>query len=84
MFDTDSDTLRDTEPTKLESLSSSFFYTAAQAAKKAVAAEKREKHRTRHKRHAFTEQMQNLTIDEIRPLMESSADLGTARSFSVT
>ena len=30
----------------------------------------------RQKRQAFTEQMQNLTMDDIRRLMESSVDLG--------
>ena len=33
--------------------------------------------RARQKRQAFTEQMQNLTMDDIRRLMESSVDLGS-------
>lgn len=71
MFDTDSDTLRDTEPTETESPKASSADSAADAAKKAADAEKREK------RQAFTEQMQNLTMDDIRRLMESSVDLGS-------
>ena len=73
MFDTDSDTLRDTEPTETESPKASSADSAADAAKKAADAEKR---RARQKRQAFTEQMQNLTMDDIRRLMESSVDLG--------
>ena len=84
MFDTDSDTLRDTEPTETESPKASSADSAADAAKKAADAakkaadaEKREKRRARQKRQAFTEQMQNLTMDDIRRLMESSVDLGS-------
>ena len=77
MFDTDSDTLRDTEPTETESPKASSADSAADAAKKAADAEKREKRRARPKRQAFTEQMQNLTMDDIRRLMESSVDLGS-------
>ena len=72
MFDTDSDTLRDIEPTEAESPKASSADSAADAAKKAADAEKREKRRARQKRQAFTEQMQNLTMDDIRRLMESS------------
>lgn len=77
MFNTDSDTLRDTEPTETESPKASSADSAADAAKKAADAEKREKRRARQKRQAFTEQMQNLTMDDIRRLMESSVDLGS-------
>ena len=77
MFDTDSDTLRDIEPTEAESPKASSADSAADAAKKAADAEKREKRRARQKRQAFTEQMQNLTMDDIRRLMESSVDLGS-------
>lgn len=76
MFDTDSDTLRDIEPIGTEEPKASSADSAADAAKKAADAEKREKRRARQKRQAFTEQMQNLTMDDIRRLMESSVDLG--------
>ena len=76
MFDTDSETLRDDEPTVTETPKASAADSAADAAKKAADAEKREKRRARQKRQAFTEQMQNLTMDDIRRLMESSVDLG--------
>ena len=72
MFDTDSETLRDDEPTVTETPKASAADSAADAAKKAADAEKREKRRARQKRQAFTEQMQNLTMDDIRRLMESS------------
>lgn len=79
MFDTDSETLHDIEPTGTEEPKASAEGSAADAAKKAADAEKREKRekrRARQKRQAFTEQMQNLTMDDIRRLMESSVDLG--------
>ena len=76
MFDTDSETLRDDEPTVPETPKASAADSAADAAKKAADAEKREKRRARQKRQAFTEQMQNLTMDDIRRLMESRVDLG--------
>ena len=68
MFDTDSETLRDDEPTVTETPKASAADSAADAAKKAADAEKREKRRARQKRQAFTEQMQNLTMDDIRRL----------------
>ena len=74
MFDTDSDVPYDIEPTATEKPKASTADSAAEAAKKT--AEKREKRRARQKRQAFTEQMQNLTMDDIRRLMESSVDLG--------
>ena len=74
MFDTDSDVPYDIEPT--EKPKASTADGAAEAAKKTAEAEKREKRRARQKRQAFTEQMQNLTMDDIRRLMESSVDLG--------
>ena len=70
MFDTDSDVPYDIEPTATEKPKASTADSAAEAAKKTAEAEKREK------RRAFTEQMQNLTMDDIRRLMESSVDLG--------
>ena len=76
MFDTDREPLRDDEPTVTETPKASAADSAADAAKKAADAEKREKRRARQKRQAFTEQMQNLTMDDIRRLMESSVDLG--------
>ena len=66
MFDTDSETLRDDEPTVTETPKASAADSAADAAKKAADAEKREKRRARQKRQAFTEQMQNLTMDDIQ------------------
>ena len=76
MFDTDSDVPYDIEPTATEKPKASTADSAAEAAKKTAEAEKREKRRARQKRQAFTEQMQNLTMDDIRRLMESSVDLG--------
>ena len=76
MFDTESETLHDIEPTGIEEPKASAEDSAADAAKKAADAEKREKRRARQKRQAFTGQMQNLTMDDIRRLMESSVDLG--------
>ena len=76
MFDTDSDVSYDIEPTATEKPKASTADGAAEAAKKTAEAEKREKRRARQKRQAFTEQMQNLTMDDIRRLMESSVDLG--------
>ena len=67
MFDTDSDVPYDIEPTATEKPKASTADSAAEAAKKTAEAEKRQ---------AFTEQMQNLTMDDIRRLMESSVDLG--------
>ena len=69
MFETDSDVPYDIEPTATEKPKASTADSAAEA-------EKREKRRARQKRQAFTEQMQNLTMDDIRRLMESSVDLG--------
>lgn len=77
MFDTDSDTLRDVVPAADEAPKASTADTAAGAAKKAADAEKRERRRARQKRQAFTDQMQNLTMDDIRRLMESSVDLAS-------
>ena len=74
--DTDSDVPYDIEPTATEKPKASTADSAAEAAKKTAEAEKREKRRARQKRQAFTEQMQNLTMDDIRRLMESSVDLG--------
>ena len=71
MFDTDSDVPYDIEPTATEKPKASTADSAAEAAKKTAEAEKREKRRARQKRQAFTEQMQNLTMDDIRRLMES-------------
>ena len=65
MFDTDSETLHDIEPIGTEEPKASAEDSAADAAKKAADAEKREKRRARQKRQAFTEQMQNLTMDDI-------------------
>ena len=76
MFDTDSDVPYDIEPTATEKPKASIADSAAEAAKRTAEAEKREKRRARQKRQAFTEQMQNLTMDDIRRLMESSVDLG--------
>ena len=76
MFDTDSDVPYDIEPPATEKPKASTADSAAEAAKKTAEAEKREKRRARQKRQAFTEQMQNLTMDDIRRLMESSVDLG--------
>ena len=73
MFDTDSDVPYDIEPTATEKPKAPTADSAAEAAKKTAEAEKR---RARQKRQAFTEQMQNLTMDDIRRLMESSVDLG--------
>lgn len=73
MFDTDSDVPYDIEPTATEKPKASTADGAAEAAKRTAEAEKR---RARQKRQAFTEQMQNLTMDDIRRLMESSVDLG--------
>ena len=70
MFETDSDVPYDIEPTATEKPKASTADGAAEAAKRTAEAEKREK------RQAFTEQMQNLTMDDIRRLMESSVDLG--------
>lgn len=75
MFDTDSDVPYDIEPTATEKPKASTADGAAEAARDGEA-EKREKRRARQKRQAFTEQMQNLTMDDIRRLMESSVDLG--------
>ena len=74
MFDTDSDVPYDIEPTATEKPKAPTADGAAEAAKKTAEAEKREKRRARQKRQAFTEQMQNLTMDDIRRLMESSVD----------
>ena len=74
MFDTDSETLHDIEPTGTDEPKASAEGSAADAAKKAADAEKSEKRRARQKRQAFT--VQNLTMDDIRRLMESSVDLG--------
>lgn len=79
MFETDSDVPYDIEPTATEKPKASTADGAAEAAKRTAEAEKREKRekrRARQKRQAFTEQMQNLTMDDIRRLMESSVDLG--------
>lgn len=76
MFDTDSDVPYDIEPTATEKPKASTADGAAETAKRTAEAEKREKRRARQKRQAFTEQMQNLTMDDIRRLMESSVDLG--------
>lgn len=77
MFDTDSDTLDGTEQTAAETPKASAADTAAEDAKKAAEAERRKRNQARQKRRAFTEQMQSLTMDDIRRLMESSVDLAS-------